>query len=51
MNFREQRRASMKKNPLKNINVMVRLNPYAKIAKRAATLALLKRAKARAVKS
>lgn len=48
---KEQRRASIKKNPLKNINVMVRLNPYAKIAKRAATLALLKRAKARAVVS
>merc|ERR1712098_353919 len=46
---KEQRRPSIKKNPLKNINVMVRLNPYAKIAKRAATLALLKRAKARAV--
>merc|ERR1712062_205974 len=43
-----QRRPSIKKNPLKNINVMVRLNPYAKIQKRAATLALLRRAKARA---
>lgn len=46
-----QRKPAIKKNPLKNINVMVRLNPYAKIAKRAATLALLKRAKARAVAS
>merc|ERR1712139_572800 len=46
---KSQRRPSIKKNPLKNISVMVRLNPYAKTAKRAATLALLKRAKARAV--
>lgn len=45
---KSQRRPSLKKNPLKNVEVMVRLNPYAKIAKRAATLALLKRAKARA---
>merc|ERR1712029_95972 len=45
------KRPSIKKNPLKNVNVMVRLNPYAKIAKRAATLALLKRAKARAAVS
>merc|ERR1712241_1276047 len=45
------KRPSIKKNPLKNVNVMVRLNPYAKIAKRAATLALLKRAKGRAAVS
>lgn len=47
---KSQRRPSIKKNPLKNISVMVRLNPYAKTSKRAATLALLKRAKARAAK-
>ncbi|XP_071728728.1 large ribosomal subunit protein uL4-like [Rutidosis leptorrhynchoides] len=35
----EVKRAVMKKNPLKNLNTMLRLNPYAKTAKRMALLA------------
>lgn len=32
-------RATLMKNPLKNLNVMLRLNPYANIAKRMTLLA------------
>merc|ERR1711970_1490874 len=45
------RRASIKKNPLKNKNVMYRLNPHAKAVKRAATLASQKTARGDAVNS
>jgi large subunit ribosomal protein L4e len=44
-------RASIKKNPLKNKNVMYRLNPHAKAMKRAATLASQKTARGDAVNS
>ncbi|KAK7267599.1 hypothetical protein RIF29_20277 [Crotalaria pallida] len=40
-------RTSIKKNPLKNLNVMLKLNPYAKTAKRAALLAEELRIKAK----
>merc|ERR1712202_106834 len=43
------RRASIKKNPLKNKNVMFRLNPHAKVTKRAASLASQKSARGDAV--
>jgi len=43
------RRASIKKNPLKNKNVLYRLNPHAKATKRAATLAAQKAARGKAV--
>jgi len=43
------RRASIKKNPLKNKNVLFRLNPHAKATKRAATLAAQKAARGKAV--
>jgi len=33
-----ERTVSLKKNPLKNIRVMLRLNPYASVLKRAAVL-------------
>ncbi|KNA05233.1 hypothetical protein SOVF_192240, partial [Spinacia oleracea] len=36
--------APLKKNPLKNLNVMLKLNPYAKTAKRMAMLAEKERA-------
>ncbi|KAK4800351.1 hypothetical protein SAY86_020838 [Trapa natans] len=35
----EVKRATLKKNPLKNLNTMLRLNPYAKTARRMALLA------------
>jgi large subunit ribosomal protein L4e len=41
------KRATLKKNPLKNLNVMLRLNPYAKTAKRMALLAEAERVKAK----
>ncbi|KAI7732618.1 hypothetical protein M8C21_020639 [Ambrosia artemisiifolia] len=44
---KEVKRASMKKNPLKNLNTMLRLNPYAKTAKRMAVLAEEQRKKAK----
>ncbi|KAL6534222.1 60S ribosomal protein L4A [Orobanche hederae] len=44
---REIKRAPMKKNPLKNLNVMLKLNPYAKTAKRMALLAEAERVKAK----
>ncbi|KAL2935782.1 60S ribosomal protein L4-1 [Bienertia sinuspersici] len=40
-------RAPMKKNPLKNLNVMLKLNPYAKTAKRMSLLAEKQRAAAK----
>lgn len=44
---KEVKRATLKKNPLKNLNVMLRLNPYAKTAKRMALLAEAQRLKAK----
>ncbi|MED6109237.1 60S ribosomal protein L4 [Stylosanthes scabra] len=44
---KEVKRATLKKNPLKNLNVMLRLNPYAKAAKRMALLAEAQRVKAK----
>jgi len=41
------KRAPMKKNPLKNLNTMLRLNPYAKTARRMAVLAEEQRVKAK----
>ncbi|KAL0675888.1 hypothetical protein Bca4012_003869 [Brassica carinata] len=40
-------RKVMKKNPLKNLNVMLKLNPYAKTAKRMYLLAEAERVKAK----
>ncbi|XP_061346700.1 large ribosomal subunit protein uL4-like isoform X2 [Gastrolobium bilobum] len=44
---KEVKRATLKKNPLKNLNVMLRLNPYAKTAKRMSLLAESQRVKAK----
>ncbi|XP_071733969.1 large ribosomal subunit protein uL4-like [Rutidosis leptorrhynchoides] len=44
---KEVKRAPMKKNPLKNLNTMLRLNPYAKTAKRMALLAEEQRKKSK----
>lgn len=44
---KELKRAPLKKNPLKNLNVMLKLNPYAKAAKRMALLAEAQRVKAK----
>ncbi|KAL6987453.1 60S ribosomal protein L4 [Sarracenia purpurea var. burkii] len=44
---KEVKRAPMKKNPLKNLNSMLKLNPYAKTAKRMALLAEAQRVKAK----
>ncbi|KAK4478618.1 hypothetical protein RD792_014107 [Penstemon davidsonii] len=44
---KEVKRAPLKKNPLKNLNVMLKLNPYAKAAKRMALLAEAQRVKAK----
>jgi len=46
-NHRANRRKVLKKNPLKNIRVMMRLNPYAKTAKRHAKIAEERRVKAK----
>ena len=43
----EVKRAPMKKNPLKNLNTLLKLNPYAKTARRAALLAEAQRVKAK----
>ncbi|XAR69025.1 hypothetical protein NMG60_11000469 [Bertholletia excelsa] len=43
----EVKRAPMKKNPLKNLNTMLKLNPYAKTARRMALLAEAQRLKAK----
>ncbi|EPZ33073.1 60S ribosomal protein L4-A [Rozella allomycis CSF55] len=53
-NTQRPKRTTQKKNPLKNVNVMLRLNPYAAVAKRAALKASLKMTpvkKAKKVKS
>ncbi|KAI9154005.1 hypothetical protein LWI28_019667 [Acer negundo] len=42
---KEVKRAPMKKNPLKNLNTMLRLNPYAKTARRMSLLAEAQRVK------
>ncbi|KZV53656.1 hypothetical protein F511_38993 [Dorcoceras hygrometricum] len=44
---KDVKRAQLKKNPLKNLNVMLKLNPYAKAAKRMALLAEAQRLKAK----
>ncbi|KAL5054633.1 hypothetical protein RYX36_035315 [Vicia faba] len=44
---KDLKRATLKKNPLKNLNVMLRLNPYAKTAKRMALLAEAERLKSK----
>ncbi|XP_058724289.1 large ribosomal subunit protein uL4-like [Vicia villosa] len=44
---KDVKRATLKKNPLKNLNVMLRLNPYAKTAKRMALLAEAQRLKSK----
>ncbi|CAK8570662.1 unnamed protein product [Lathyrus sativus] len=44
---KDVKRATLKKNPLKNLNVMLRLNPYAKTAKRMALLAEAERLKSK----
>ncbi|XP_011015948.1 PREDICTED: 60S ribosomal protein L4 [Populus euphratica] len=44
---KEFKRAPLKKNPLKNLNVMLKLNPYAKTARRMALLAEAERVKAK----
>lgn len=41
----KSRRAPIKKNPLRNVNVLMRLNPHAKTVRRAALLAKKKPAK------
>lgn len=41
------RRATLKKNPLKNVGVMLRLNPYAKTMKRNAILSAERRHQAK----
>ncbi|KAL2509386.1 60S ribosomal protein L4-1 [Forsythia ovata] len=47
---KEVKRAPMKKNPLKNLNVMLKLNPYAKAARRMSLLAEAHRVKAKQAK-
>ncbi|GAB4854712.1 60S ribosomal protein L4 [Ancistrocladus abbreviatus] len=44
---KEVKRAPLKKNPLKNLNAMLKLNPYAKTARRMSLLAEQQRQKAR----
>lgn len=44
---KEVKRAPLKKNPLKNLNAMLKLNPYAKTAKRMSLLAEAQRIKAK----
>ncbi|GAB2215978.1 hypothetical protein Droror1_Dr00023744 [Drosera rotundifolia] len=44
------KRAQLKKNPLKNLNVLLKLNPYAKAARRAALIAEEQRKKDKAEK-
>ncbi|KAJ9184250.1 hypothetical protein P3X46_003995 [Hevea brasiliensis] len=45
--MKEVKRAPLKKNPLKNLNVMLKLNPYAKTARRMSLLAEAQRVKAK----
>ena len=47
---KEVKRAPLKKNPLKNLNTMLRLNPYAKTARRMSLLAEAQRVKAKTEK-
>ncbi|KAF6175696.1 hypothetical protein GIB67_022698 [Kingdonia uniflora] len=44
---KDAKRAPLKKNPLKNLNTMLRLNPYAKTARRMALLSEAERVKAK----
>ncbi|KAI4335906.1 hypothetical protein L6164_014503 [Bauhinia variegata] len=44
---KEVKRAPLKKNPLKNLNALLKLNPYAKTARRMALLAEAQRVKAK----
>ncbi|VVB12998.1 unnamed protein product [Arabis nemorensis] len=44
---KDAKRAVLKKNPLKNLNVMLKLNPYAKTAKRMSLLAEAQRVKSK----
>ncbi|XVF15041.1 hypothetical protein REPUB_Repub09cG0115300 [Reevesia pubescens] len=44
---KDVKRAPMKKNPLKNLNAMLKLNPYAKTARRMSLLAEAQRVKAK----
>lgn len=44
---KEVKRRSLKKNPLKNLNTLLKLNPYAKTARRMALLAEAQRVKAK----
>uniref|UniRef100_A0A5B7B462 Putative 60S ribosomal protein L4 n=1 Tax=Davidia involucrata TaxID=16924 RepID=A0A5B7B462_DAVIN len=44
---KDVKRAPMKKNPLKNLNTLLKLNPYAKTARRMALLAEAQRVKAK----
>ncbi|XVE83252.1 hypothetical protein DITRI_Ditri16bG0072800 [Diplodiscus trichospermus] len=44
---KEVKRAPLKKNPLKNLNAMLKLNPYAKTARRMSLLAESQRVKAK----
>ncbi|MCL7032121.1 hypothetical protein MKW94_024845 [Papaver nudicaule] len=44
---KDSKKAPMKKNPLKNLNTLLRLNPYAKTARRMALLAEAQRVKAK----
>ncbi|CAN1142890.1 60S ribosomal protein L4-1 [Linum perenne] len=44
---KEVKRATLKKNPLKNLNVMLKLNPYAKTARRMTLLAEAQRVKSK----
>ncbi|KAG5582588.1 hypothetical protein H5410_053215 [Solanum commersonii] len=44
---KDVKRATLKKNPLKNLNVLLKLNPYAKTAKRMSLLAEAQRVKAK----
>lgn len=44
------KRSSMKKNPLKNIKTMLKLNPYAAVQKRAAQKSIAKNTAEKAAK-
>ena len=44
---KDVKRATLKKNPLKNLNVLLKLNPYAKTARRMSLLAEAQRVKAK----
>jgi len=47
---KNQKRANVRKNPLRNLNVMLRLNPYAKTVRRAELLASEKKSREAQVK-